>query len=204
MKKYSTISLVVILTFLFLPLALAGDLLSSDVIKQGLVGAGTGAIAAGVSGGKAGKGALIGAGTGAVGGILLDALTGSNKQSSSGKVYKDENGDYYEYEEEPQSSSSGTGKIIGEGLIGAGTGAIAAGASGGKAGQGALIGAGTGIIGSVLLDSITGSDKKPAKKRYIKKSEPVQAPEETKAPSKKIIRKYDEKGNLVSEEETYP
>ena len=33
---------------------------------------------------------------------------------------------------------------------------IAASASGGRAGQGALIGAGTGIIGSALLDALTG------------------------------------------------
>ena len=61
-------------------------------------------------------------------------------------------GEYY-YEEPPQES--GTQKVLKQGLLGAGTGAIAAGASGGNAGKGALIGAGTGIIGGALLDAIT-------------------------------------------------
>ena len=46
-------------------------------------------------------------------------------------------------------------KVLKQGLIGAGTGAVAAGASGGKAGKGALIGAGTSILGNILLDTIT-------------------------------------------------
>lgn len=200
MKKYLSLCLCLVISFLFMPVLSWGEFDGSDVIKQGLLGAGTGAIAAGASGGKAGKGALIGAGTGVVGGVLLDALTGEKKKSSEEAVYSDEDGEYYEYEEEP-SSSSGAGKIIGQGLVGAGTGAIAAGASGGKAGEGALIGAGTNVIGNALLDSITGSDKKPVKKRYIKKRKMDQ--EESK-PSKKIIRKYDEKGNLISEEEIVP
>jgi len=54
-------------------------------------------------------------------------------------------------------------KILKQGLLGAGTGAIAAGASGGKAGKGALIGAGTGILGNILLDTLTeGQQPEPA------------------------------------------
>ena len=48
-------------------------------------------------------------------------------------------------------------KILKQGLLGAGVGAISASASGGKAGQGALIGAGTNVIGGALLDTLTSS-----------------------------------------------
>lgn len=48
-------------------------------------------------------------------------------------------------------------KIIKQGLVGAGVGAVASGASGGSAGKGALIGAGTNVIGSALLDTFTAS-----------------------------------------------
>ena len=46
-------------------------------------------------------------------------------------------------------------KILKEAVVGAGTGAIASGASGGSAGKGALIGAGTNVIGNALLDTLT-------------------------------------------------
>ena len=48
---------------------------NKKVLKQGLMGAGVGAIAAGTSGGSAGKGALIGAGTNVIGSALVDTLT---------------------------------------------------------------------------------------------------------------------------------
>ena len=54
---------------------------SREILKQGLLGAGTGAIASGASGGNAGKGALIGAGTGAIGGLLLNAITSPPRSS---------------------------------------------------------------------------------------------------------------------------
>ncbi len=50
------------------------------IIKQGLLGAATGAIAAETSGGKAGTGALIGAGTNIIGGALFDVLTAPQSQ----------------------------------------------------------------------------------------------------------------------------
>lgn len=55
------------------PVFAASD--SRGVLKEGLLGAATGAVAAGASGGKAGKGALIGAGVNVVGGALLDTVT---------------------------------------------------------------------------------------------------------------------------------
>ena len=67
------------LFFVVMPV-FAQDDANTRILKQGLIGAGTGAIAAGASGGKAGKGALIGAGTGILGNILLDTLSGSSQQ----------------------------------------------------------------------------------------------------------------------------
>ncbi len=55
---------------------LAADSNSLSILRQALLGAGTGAIAAEVSGGKAGQGALVGAGIAVVGGALLDLLIG--------------------------------------------------------------------------------------------------------------------------------
>jgi len=48
---------------------------SNKILKEGLLGAATGAIASSASGGKAGQGALIGAGVNVVGGALLDTVT---------------------------------------------------------------------------------------------------------------------------------
>ncbi len=58
-------------------------------------------------------------------------------------------------------------KILKNALLGAGTGAIAASASGGKAGKGALIGAGVNVIGSALLDSLTGQPKPQPQPVYV-------------------------------------
>jgi hypothetical protein len=60
---------------------------SSDLLRQGLLGAGAGAVGGAASGAKGGdvwKGALAGAGVNIVGGALLDSLSGekvSNTQS---------------------------------------------------------------------------------------------------------------------------
>ncbi len=192
-----------------------------NVLKQGLLGAGTGAIASGASGGNAGKGALIGAGTGVLGGILLDAIT-SPPRSSRRSSPPPQQDDYYDagqsggYYEEP-AQESGTQKVLKQGLLGAGTGAIAAGTSGGNAGTGALIGAGTGIIGGALLDTIT----QPSQPRRVYRRTQPAAPRPQVQPvqqqniqvreedtgsdggKKKIIKHYDANGKLVSEEEVY-
>ena len=204
-----------------------------NILKNGLLGAGTGAIASGASGGDAGKGALIGAGTGAIGGILLDAITTPSRPArraapppqQDDSYYDDQGGEEY-YEEPPQES--GTQRALKQGLLGAGTGAIAAGASGGNAGTGALIGAGTGVIGGALLDTIT----QPSQPRrvYRRRAAPpqqqqvayqqvapqqvqpqmqtqnVQVQEEqagSEGGKKKIVKHYDATGKLVSEEEIY-
>lgn len=53
------------------------------VLKQGIVGAATGAIVAKESDGKAGKGALIGAGTTVIGGALLDVVMPEQKTTTT-------------------------------------------------------------------------------------------------------------------------
>ena len=60
---------------------------NTDIIKNGLLGAGVGAISAEASGGKAGKGALIGAGVNVIGGALLNFFTGSSASLSSQPAY---------------------------------------------------------------------------------------------------------------------
>lgn len=159
---------------------------ATKALKSGLIGAGTGAIAAGATGGKAGKGALIGAGTGVIGSVLMDAISGG----AGGRQPVVEDDD--EYYEAPQEDP--TAKVIKQGIVGAGTGAISAGMTGGKAGQGALIGAGTGAIGGALLDSITA----PKSQRKVRRSRRTDTG--TDVPKTKIIRKYDEEGNLIYEE----
>ncbi|MFA5256230.1 MAG: glycine zipper family protein, partial [Candidatus Omnitrophota bacterium] len=199
---------------------------TKNVLKQGLLGAGTGAIASGASGGNAGTGALIGAGTGVIGGALLDAITTPSSSGSSGsssrrsaapqqvQYYDDEDnydGQEY-YEEEPPQESTGA-KVIKQGLLGAGVGAISAGASGGSAGKGALIGAGTGAIGGVLLDMMTQPSqpkrvyrKAPVKQRTqqtVRVQQPGDDMEATGTSRKKVVRKYDDSGKVISEEEIY-
>lgn len=201
---------------------------TKKVLKNGLLGAGTGAIAAGASGGNAGQGALIGAGTGAIGGALLDAVTTPSSSGSRPRrrsapppdddYYAEDDSEDYYYEEPPQESS--TQKVLKQGLVGAGTGAIASGMSGGNAGKGALIGAGTGVIGGALLDMITTPSQPKRVYRKAPRRQPAQQQPVVQQPAqqqnirvseetgtdgtrKKIIKKYDDTGKLVSEEETY-
>ena len=63
--------------------------------------------------------------------------------------------DYYTTQDEQNK------KVLKQGLMGAGVGAIASGTSGGNAGKGALIGAGTNVIGSALIDTLTSSPSAP-------------------------------------------
>ena len=214
--------------------AYAQDDSTRQILKQGLLGAGTGAIASGASGGDAGKGALIGAGTSVIGSALLDALTGPSQSARRAPPpqYYDDGGYYYEepyYEPPPQQSS--TQKILKQGLVGAGTGALAAGMSKGNAGQGALIGAGTSIIGNALLDTLTQPAQQrsgrvyrrmpppppPQYRQYPQQQQQYQQqygqPQYQQAPAaeggdlgsgqKRVIKKYDENGKLISEEEIY-
>ena len=196
---------------------------SRNILKQGLLGAGVGAISASASGGKAGKGALIGAGTNVIGGALLDTLTGPAQPqpqqvqyAQPAPVYVQQNPQYvqnqpvYRQEAQPVYVQQGPAyyqppqedpnkKILKQGLLGAGTGAIAAGASGGNAGKGALIGAGTNVIGGALLDTLTGPSQSQPQPQPAYYQQPSQYPQ----PKKKIVRKYDSDGHVVSEEEVW-
>lgn len=185
-----------------------------QILKQGLLGAGTGAIAAGTSGGNAGQGALIGAGTGVIGSALLDAITSPQQSQRRTYAAPPPDDDYYYaddpdmYYEEPAPQPSASQQILKSGLLGAGTGAIAAGASGGDAGKGALIGAGTGIIGNALLDTLTQQPQQRRGRVYRRVAPPpsqnIKVQEEaTTEGKKKIVKKYDDTGKLISEEEIY-
>ena len=228
----------VLICAMFAATAYCQDDSSRNILKQGLLGAGTGAIAAGASGGNAGKGALIGAGTNVIGNALLDALTGPSQtpRRAPQPQYYDDGSYYYEepayYEPPPQQSQ--TTKILKQGLVGAGTGALAAGMSKGNAGQGALIGAGTSIIGNALLDTLTQPAQQRSGRVYHRMPPPQyrQQPQQYQQQSqqqyqqrppqqqqyqqttsmeggdlgtgqKRVIKKYDENGKLVSEEEIY-
>ncbi|MDD5439390.1 MAG: hypothetical protein PHS37_04310 [Candidatus Omnitrophica bacterium] len=78
MKKISVLC-VAALFLLGIAFSEAASRDSGDLIKQGLLGAGAGAVGGAVSGGKGGdlwKGALAGAGVNIVGGALLDSISG--------------------------------------------------------------------------------------------------------------------------------
>ena len=76
MKHLSRLIIVCLISVTFCSMAYANNI---AVLKQGLLGAGTGAIVSSMSGGKGDRvwqGALAGAGITVVGGALLDMLTG--------------------------------------------------------------------------------------------------------------------------------
>ena len=106
-------------------------------------------------------------------------------------VEKDRDGD-------SGSSNAGnqvlTGALMG-GLLGGGVGA-AIGSASGKAGTGALIGAGVGAAGGSLLGA---SQQDKQRKEAGSYSEPA-LPKGAKI-KKKVIREYDDQGNVVSEKE---
>ena len=100
---------------------------------------------------------------------------------------------------DPYGNEDPNKKILKSGVVGAATGAVAAGASGGKAGKGALIGAGTNVIGGAVLDVLTTSPQPRPQPVYA--APPSGYPEQTK--TKHVIRKYGPDGKVVSEEEVW-
>ena len=112
----------------------------------------------------------------------------------------------YAGEVDREKKSSGgnealTGALMG-GLLGAGLGA-AVGSASGKAGQGAAIGAGVGAVGGTLLGASQARDREAASyEEAISANENEEF--ETAAPrkmKKRVIREYDEEGNVISEKE---
>ena len=98
---------------------------------------------------------------------------------------------------QPSSQDEYNKKIIKQGLLGATTGAIAAEASGGKAGKGALIGAGTNVIGGALLDYLTTQQSQSQQTQYAPY---VNQWNQENPNTNRIVRKYDSNGNIISEE----
>ncbi len=210
-----------------------------SLLKEGILGAGVGAISAGVGKGNAGTGALVGAGTQIIGGSLLSFLT---EPSGSGRtVYASQQQAYvaqpvyysqaqpvysqsvyaqpvpaqepvYTYSQpaysyaQPQTQDDSAKKVIKQGLLGAGVGALAAGVGDGNAGTGALVGAGTSVIGGALLDFLTGTPSTASTPQTVYYTAAPSSVRTTRtAPvtdaHRRIVRTYDAEGKLVKEEE---
>src|SRR3989338_8685321 len=102
------------------------------------------------------------------------------------------------YSQPPSSSQEDYNKkVIKQGILGAATGAIAAEASGGKAGTGALIGAGTNVLGGALLDALTTPSSQPQQVQYVPY---VNQWNQQNPGNNRVVRKFDSNGNVVSEE----
>lgn len=103
-----------------------------------------------------------------------------------------------EASDDEQGSSGGnealTGALMG-GLLGAGLGA-AIGSASGKAGTGALIGGGVGAVGGTLLGANQAAKKSAETTTY---QEERNTPKEKI--KKRVVREYDENGNVISEKE---
>jgi len=115
MKKlmiFTSTVVVIVFTISFSSTAIEQS--TQNVLKDAIIGAGTGAIAAGTSGGNAGTGALIGAGTGTVGSALMDILTqpsSTSRQRSSSyrtRLRKNKRAKTHYYEEVFPSDESYT------------------------------------------------------------------------------------------------
>jgi uncharacterized membrane protein YebE (DUF533 family) len=129
----------------------------------------------------------------------------------------------FAYDDDDDSGSSAGnalgGAVMG-GLLGGGLGA-AIGSASGNAGKGALIGAGIGAVGGTLMKANEEKQRRQQKEDAYYYDEPpqqtrpapqvqqqVQRPQSTDTGlpqgavvKKKVVRKYDAEGNVVSEEE---
>jgi len=86
MRKEYVVLLIICMLFTATCVSYAGSKSSSDLLKQGLLGAGAGAVGGAASGAKGKdvwKGALAGAGVNIVGGMLLDSMTGEKVEKQS-------------------------------------------------------------------------------------------------------------------------
>lgn len=87
MRLYTALVIICLIAGMaFLPEIYAEQKTSGDILKQGILGAGAGAVGGAVSGGKGKdlwKGALAGAGVNIVGGAILDSMTGEKVDNVS-------------------------------------------------------------------------------------------------------------------------
>jgi len=122
--------------------------------------------------------------------VICMALSAGGDFAYSGEDVSEQN----KVEEKSGGNEALTGAIIG-GLLGGGIG-TAIGSAYGKAGTGALIGAGVGAVGGTIVGA-SQADSKKSKEAPPLKEEP---PKGAKI-KKKVIREYDENGNVISEKE---
>lgn len=98
-----------------------------------------------------------------------------------------------------------SGTLVG-GLLGGGVG-TAIGSVSGNAGKGALIGAGIGALGGALFGANQADKRRREERREDRyesqrqESQQVETIPANAKVKKKVIRKYDENGNVISEEE---
>jgi len=134
--------------------------------------------------------------------ILIVLMTVSTADISFAKRSSDD---------DSNSGSKALGSALMGGLLGAGLGA-AIGSGSGKAGQGAAIGAGVGALGGTLVGA-----EKERKERQMREAEDREAEafdqedavlESESVPAssdikvkKKIVREFDQDGNVISEKE---
>jgi hypothetical protein len=76
----SVLVLLLVFTFLLTGDSFARNRSSSDLLREGLLGAGAGAAGSAVGGGNAGTGALVGAGVNILGGALLDSMSNDQQE----------------------------------------------------------------------------------------------------------------------------
>jgi hypothetical protein len=122
----------------------------------------------------------------------------------------------YDYNyNQPQTQDETAKKFIKQGILGAGVGALSAGVGKGNAGTGALVGAGTTIIGGALMDFLSGSSNTGGSRTaasqqtayYYSTPAPTYSTPATstasskQAPVRHIVRTFNEKGNVISEDE---
>lgn len=83
MKTLCVIVAMIMICSVVTPLAEADEQGAQKLLKEGLLGAAVGGIAAGASDGDAGKGALIGAGTNIAGQAIMGALSSPSSQTAT-------------------------------------------------------------------------------------------------------------------------
>ena len=107
-------------------------------------------------------------------------------------------------DDDDNSTGSALGSALMGGLLGAGLGA-AIGSASGKAGQGAAIGAGIGAVGGTLMGAQAEKNRRQNQDAYYAEEAPQpvirQSTSQDVKPKKRVIREFDDQGNVISEKE---